>query len=164
MVYISTCTDNGIERVDENGNKVICNGYYCQVYMDENLEEQIDDFCLAVGFELKDDTDKELARVLREYRKSYEHIKSIDELWMAACSGDLETLKHYYRYESDIINRRYKKFGKQHSLIMGAFRNNQLDVVEYLISVGETVTPEEKEEIAMELKRMELLRHIGGME
>ena len=75
MIYISICTDNGIEREDENGNKVVCEGYYCQVYTDESMEEQIDDFCLAVGFELKDNTNKELAKVLKERREEYINIK-----------------------------------------------------------------------------------------
>ena len=158
MVYISTCTDRGIERVDENGNKVICNGYYCQVYADENLEEQIDDFCLAVGFELKDDTDKELIKVLMERRKEYEEEISI--LWNAACSGDMKIL----RYGLGMLNCRYEAFGKEHSLIMGALRNNQLEVVEYLVSNGATVTKEEKEELEQELKVLEWKRKLGGME
>lgn len=81
----------------------------------------------------------------------------IEKLWEAACSGDIDTLKQYYRRESQVINVRYIKFGKEHSLIMGAFRNNQFETVDYLVSVGETVTVEEKEEMETELKRIKYM-------
>ena len=90
-------------------------------------------------------------------------METTEKLWEAACSGDIETLKQYYRVEAKKINVRYSKFGKEHSLIMGAFRNNQYEVVDYLISVGETVTAEEKEEMETELKRvryMEILTQL----
>lgn len=45
---------------------------------------------------------------------------------------------------------------------MGAFRNEQFGTVEYLLSVGESVTNKEKEEINKELNRIELLKRLGG--
>ena len=87
-------------------------------------------------------------------------MKTIEQLWEASCSGDIDTLKHYYRRESDVLNRRYEAFGTEHSLIMGAFRNNQFDVVDYLISVGETITDDEKEIIQTEFKRIESMYKI----
>ena len=81
----------------------------------------------------------------------------IEKLWEAACSGDIDTLKHYYGVESNVINARYLKFGKEHSLIMGAFRNDQFETVDYLVSVGGTVTEEEKEEMETELKRVKYM-------
>ena len=92
--------------------------------------------------------------------KAKEDEKCLDKLWTAACCGDLDTLKHYYGYESKIINRRYVAFGREHSLIMGAFRNNQFEVVYYLIGVGETITPEEKIELMTEIKRMEIMKSL----
>ena len=86
----------------------------------------------------------------------------IEKLWEAACSGDMETLKEYYEKGEGILNIRYEKFGNFHSLIMGAFRNNQFETVEYLLSVGESVTYKEKEEIQRELKRIEIMQKLGG--
>ena len=87
-------------------------------------------------------------------------MKIIEQLWEASCSGDINTLKHYYRRESRVLNRRYKAFGGETSLIMGAFRNNQFDTVDYLISVGETITDDEKEMIQREFKRIECMYKI----
>ena len=75
------------------------------------------------------------------------HIGKIyDTLWTAACSGDMDVLRAYFE-NGGRRNRRYRKFGKRHSLIAGAFRNGNLETVFYLHSVGETTEPEEKEEI-----------------
>lgn len=86
----------------------------------------------------------------------------IEKLWEYACSGNIEALKRYFNSEEGILNRRYYKFKIEHSLIMGAFRNNQFETVEYLLNVGETVTNKEKEGINKELKRIELLKRLGG--
>ena len=81
------------------------------------------------------------------------------KLWEYACNGDIEKLKKYYS-EHNEINRRYCRFNKEHSLIMGALRNNQFETVEYLISVGETITNEEKEQILTELKRIDIIKKL----
>jgi len=60
----------------------------------------------------------------------------INKLWEYACDGNIEELRKYYD-NGGSINNRYIKFGEGHSLIMGAFRNNHFDTVEYLMSVGE---------------------------
>lgn len=88
----------------------------------------------------------------------------IERLWTAACNGGLEELKWYYEQDSGIINRRYHKFDRDRSLIMGAYRNDQFTTVEYLLSVGETVTYEEQEEIDTELRRIKLLKRLGSAE
>ena len=81
------------------------------------------------------------------------------KLWEYACNGDIEKLKKYYS-EHNETNRRYCRFNKEHSLIMGALRNNQFETVEYLISVGETITDEEKEQILKELKRIDIIKKL----
>lgn len=86
--------------------------------------------------------------------------KTINKLWEYACSGNIKGLKRYYNKCPDGINKRYNRFNTEHSLIMGAFRNNQFETVEYLISVGETVTDKEKEEISIELKKIDIMRKI----
>ena len=68
------------------------------------------------------------------------------ELWSMACSGEIPALQRYYDNGGE-PNIRYEKFGKEHSLIAGAFRNKQYKTVEYLLSVGETIMEHEKSEI-----------------
>ena len=66
--YVHTCPDNGIERENPvTGEEEICRGYYCQVFDDENYENQIDDFCLAVGYEIPDDSYESLEKGIMEY-------------------------------------------------------------------------------------------------
>ena len=81
-------------------------------------------------------------------------METIEKLWEAACSGDINILKQYYKTTGNI---RYQKFGREHSLIMGAFRNNQWKIIDYLLSIGETITQEEKEEIQKELNRIKYM-------
>lgn len=71
---------------------------------------------------------------------------TIDELWMAACSGDNTTLENYYDNGGE-INRRYFKFGKFHSLIAGAYRNGNFETVELLQNAGETTEEHERAEL-----------------
>ena len=71
---------------------------------------------------------------------------TIEELWIAACSGDLDTLRSYYSGVCE-INRRYHKFGSDHSLIAGAYRNNQMETVDFLLDMGETVMDHERTEL-----------------
>lgn len=87
-----------------------------------------------------------------------EHI-SIDELWSLACSGEIEKLKEYYD-NGGSINNRYFKFGDSHSLIMGAFRNNQFDTVEYLMSVGEEITPKEYDAMQTEMQKLNIIQRL----
>ena len=86
-------------------------------------------------------------------------VGNIEKLWSAACSGNIDYLKKYYENGGE-KKLRYQAFGKTHSLVMGAFRNNLYDTVDYLLSVGETLTPLEKDEVAFELRRLETLKKI----
>ena len=80
----------------------------------------------------------------------------INKLWEYACSGNTEELRKYYE-NGGSINNRYFKFGESHSLIMGAFRNNKFDTVEYLMSVGEELTNKEYTDIKKEMRKQEIL-------
>lgn len=71
---------------------------------------------------------------------------TLEKLWEAACSGDLETLKKYYDNGGE-PNQRYYRFNTHHSLIAGAYRNKQMEVVRYLYEVGERPEEHEKEEV-----------------
>lgn len=70
---------------------------------------------------------------------------NMENLWNYACSGNLKKLKKYFENGGE-VNRRYSKFNQEHSLIAGAYRNKQHDTVNFLLSVGETITLEEAEE------------------
>ena len=59
MVYISTIPDYG----DNFG------GYYCQVYADESMDEQLDDFCIHAS-EL---VHRKLDDILKEQYAYYNH-------------------------------------------------------------------------------------------
>ena len=83
----------------------------------------------------------------------------INKLWEHACSGNIEELKKYYD-NGGSVNNRYIKFGEGHSLIMGAFRNNQFDTVEYLMSVGEEISPKEYEEIQTEMRKLDIMQKL----
>ena len=83
----------------------------------------------------------------------------IKELWEYACSGNTEALKKYYD-EGGSINNRYIMFGEGHSLLMGAFRNNQFETVEYLLSEGEELSKKEYEEFKTEMKKQELIERM----
>ena len=83
----------------------------------------------------------------------------INKLWEYACSGNIEELKKYYD-DGGSINNRYIKFGEGHSLIMGAFRNNQFDTVEYLMSVGEEISKKEYEEIHTEMRKLDIMQRL----
>lgn len=71
---------------------------------------------------------------------------SIDDLWLYACCGDIERLKKYYENGGE-VNRRYYRFGIYHSLIAGAYRCSNYDVVRLLLDNGETIEEYEREEI-----------------
>ena len=67
---ITNTPDSGIERYDtESSQDVICNGYYCQIYDgdDADYANQLDDFCLAEGHEIKDCSYRELERGIARY-------------------------------------------------------------------------------------------------
>ena len=86
-------------------------------------------------------------------------MEDINKLWEYACSGNTEELRKYYE-NGGSINNRYFKFGESHSLIMGAFRNNKFDTVEYLMSVGEELTNKEYADIKGEMRKQEILHSL----
>lgn len=83
----------------------------------------------------------------------------IKKLWSYACNGELKSLRKYYQDYGE-LNRRYYLYDKENSLLMGAFRNNQYETAEYLLSVGERPTKEEQTRIREELKRIEIMNKI----
>ena len=86
--------------------------------------------------------------------------QSVDELWPAACSNDQKTIREYFDNGGQ-RNLRYRAFGRDHSLIMGAYRNGFMDMCELLISYGETVTDAEKGELLEPERRRKLIGMMG---
>lgn len=66
-VFVSAVRDDGVMRDNGRGGYDICQGYFCQVYADEDLAIEIDSFCLAVGHEIQDLSDKSLDEGIRWY-------------------------------------------------------------------------------------------------
>lgn len=79
-----------------------------------------------------------------------------EKLFELACAGDTETLEELYQ-NGQRLDVTYKKFGEEHSLIMGAFRNWQWDTVHWLLKSGARLTPAEQEEINGRYQEMRLI-------
>ena len=88
---------------------------------------------------------------------------TIDELWTAACSNNQETIRAHYENGGE-RNLRYNAFGIEHSLIVGAYRNHNMDMARLLFSYGETVTDAEKQEFMPDVERMEMVKMLGLVE
>lgn len=66
---IEKCFDSGIERENEFGETVLCEGYYCQLYNQSYTEHtnEIDNFCLAVGYEIPDLSEEAFENGVKNY-------------------------------------------------------------------------------------------------
>lgn len=69
----------------------------------------------------------------------------LENLWTAVCCNDLKYMKEYYANGGE-PNKRYSKFEHDNSLIMGALRNKNYDMVELLKENRETILKDELEE------------------
>lgn len=66
--WVSSCRDDGIERFHPvTGEPEICDGYFCEVYDDPEYENRVDYFCLAIGYEIPNDSDESLDKGIRWY-------------------------------------------------------------------------------------------------
>ena len=86
----------------------------------------------------------------------------IETLWTAVCNGDLNTLHKYYENGGE-TKRRYYAFAKEYSLLMGAYSTDNFEVVDYLLSVGETLTEDEQSEFRLRLKRLKYLEILANV-
>lgn len=82
-----------------------------------------------------------------------------EKLFELACAGETETLRELYqnRQRLDVT---YEKFGKEHSLIMGAFRNRQWDTARWLLGSGAKLTLAEQAEINDRYQEMRLIKEM----
>lgn len=66
--YVSICYDKGIERQNPiTGEDEICEGVFCQIYRDEDMTDEVDNFCLAVGHEIEEYSDVAIDKGIRWY-------------------------------------------------------------------------------------------------
>lgn len=69
----------------------------------------------------------------------------LDDLWIAVCTNDIKFMQDYYS-NGGVANKRYTKNNTKSSLIMGALRNKNFNMVELLKQNGETLLVGEVEE------------------
>lgn len=84
-----------------------------------------------------------------------------EQVFSYACSGNLSAIIEYYLQGGD-LNVTYNKFGEEHSLIMGAFRNRQYDVVIWLKRHGCVLTSNEQREINNEYKKIKTIEFLAS--
>lgn len=81
---VSSCYDKGIVRINENDEEEFCEGYFCQIYTDLNLDNEIDNFCLAVGYEIEDLSDAALEKGIKAHMEDYDTQPLINEIYNIA--------------------------------------------------------------------------------
>ena len=86
------------------------------------------------------------AKVAEAYEILADGKTDLLSLWAYACNGNVRKLKQYYSNGGE-VGIKYPKFGTDHSLIMGAVRNNELDTAIFLAKQGETVSKAELREL-----------------
>lgn len=98
--------------------------------------------------DLDDSSEESLrASVMRELGDNTSEDEINHELiWSAVCSGNQDLVSKLFSDGSIKPNTRYERFGNKNSLIMGALRNNNFDMVDLLKSLGETILKDELEE------------------
>ena len=85
-----------------------------------------------------------------------------EKLFAMACCGCADELENYYKC-GGAVNVRYEKFGKEHSLLMGAYNNQQYDTIKVLKAHGETLTAEEQEHINSDYKKIRMLEMLQNI-
>lgn len=84
-----------------------------------------------------------------------------EQLFGLACSGNIKALEEYWNGEGN-LNITYEKFGSEHSLIMGAFRNQQYDTVRWLKNHGCRLTDQEQDEINQKYLEMKAIESLAS--
>lgn len=82
-----------------------------------------------------------------------------EKLFELACAGEIETLRGLYQ-NGQRLDVTHEKFGEEHSLIMGAFRNRQWDTARWLLGSGAKLTLEEWAEINDRYQEMRLIEEM----
>ena len=82
-----------------------------------------------------------------------------EKLFELACAGETEALRELY-HSGQRLDVTYEKFGREHSLIMGAFRSRQWDTARWLLNSGAQPTPAEQAEINDQYQEMRLIEEM----
>ena len=167
--YVSACNDSGIERVDTQGNEVRCRGYYCQVYSDPAYKNQVDDFCLAVGYEIPDDSEESLKKgvfehlgvkqtVLTEKRKielienfldwMSEHHENDEDLYYALSERIGFTQEELHEFDIECLDEYYEKEQEnaEEETIETITAEDLVEQAVYLANAPDGTTSEDKSE------------------
>jgi len=64
--YVEITADKNIIREDKEGGEKLCCGFLCQVFADETMLKEIDNFYAASGFELANNSLEERQLFVRE--------------------------------------------------------------------------------------------------
>lgn len=92
-----------------------------------------------------------------------ENVEKVREkLFEMACTGDLENLDTYWKITGS-LDVTCRKFGAEHSLVMGAFRNRQWETVRWLLEHGAKLTDSEQEEINDQYMEMSLMQKMQNI-
>ena len=70
----------------------------------------------------------------------------VDKVWGAVCSNRQDYMRKGLESGRIDPNVRYRKFGRDHSYVMGALRNNNKDMVKLLQDNGGTILDDERDE------------------
>ena len=70
--FVKITPADNIQREDESGNVVICEGFGIEIFIDESEETEIDIFTAAVGYEILDMTTEEAEQFAKDYIDSEE--------------------------------------------------------------------------------------------
>ena len=167
--YVSACNDSGIERVDAQGNKVRCKGYYCQVYSDPAYKNQVDDFCLAVGYEIPDNSEESLKKgvfaylgiqetVLTEKRKMelienfltwmIEHHENDEDLYLVLSENIGFTQEELHEFDIESLDEYYEREQEKEKqeTIDTMTGEDVMEATAYMASAPDCCSPEEKAE------------------
>ncbi len=79
--FVKITPDKNLSREDKNGEKVTCEGFTIEVFVDESEEVGIDVFSAAVDFELLKNSHEEAVQFAKDYIdcEEKEYCRMIDE-------------------------------------------------------------------------------------
>lgn len=65
--YVRITPDKYIPRVDKKGDKILCEGFLIQIFAYKNEQDEIDNFTVAVGFEILEDSLAEAEQLAKDF-------------------------------------------------------------------------------------------------
>ena len=151
---ISTCPDYGIERYNFESMKTeICEGFYCEIFAgdDDEYADQLDSFCLAVGYDIPNASHESMEAGIRKYvdglmfglRESREMSKGrrvFEKLGRAVCLiGEFESDEELYDTLKDQIGMTDDEIREIGFTSLVPFFNKECyaqTIAEYLIDTG----------------------------